>query len=52
MVRVAAAIAADQAYSSHGLAQTAWCDGERLEAYNRFVARYRATPYGTVPQSE
>ena len=51
-VRVAGSIAADMAYGSHGLAQSAWCDGEGKEAFNRFVARYRATPYGTVNQTE
>ena len=51
-VRVAGAIAADQAFASHGLAQSAWCKGEGMEAYNRFVERYRATPYGTVHQTE
>jgi len=51
-VRVAGAIAADQAFASHGLAQSAWCKGEGMEAFNRFVARYRATPYGTVNQTE
>ncbi len=51
-VRIAGAIAADVAYSAHGLAQVAWCNGEGMEAYNRFVERYRATPYGTVRPSE
>jgi len=51
-VRVAGSIAADMAYGSHGLAQSAWCKGEGMEAFNRFVARYRATPYGTVNQTE
>jgi hypothetical protein len=51
-VRVAGAIAADTAYGSHGLAQSAWCNGEGRDAYNRFVARYRATPYGTVDRTE
>src|SRR3954468_21658553 len=51
-VRVAGAIAADMAYGSHGLAQSAWCKGEGMEAYNRFVERYRATPYGTLDQTE
>jgi len=51
-VRVAGAIAADKAYSSHGLAQIAWCKGEGMEAFNRFVERYRATPYGTQRQAE
>jgi hypothetical protein len=51
-VRVAGAIAADLAYSAHGLAQSAWCKGEGMEAFNRFVERYRATPYGTVKQTE
>lgn len=51
-VRVAGAIAADVAYSAHGLAQSAWCKGEGTEAYNRFMERYRATPYGTVIQTE
>jgi hypothetical protein len=47
-VRVAGAIAADLAYGAHGLAQSAWCKGEGIEAFNRFVERYRATPYGTI----
>jgi len=51
-VRIAGAIAADKAYSSHGLAQSAWCKGEGMEAYNRFVERYHATPYGTQRQAE
>jgi hypothetical protein len=51
-VRIAGAIAADKAYSSHGLAQSAWCKGEGMEAYNRFIERYRATPYGTLRQAE
>jgi len=51
-VRVAGSIAADKAFSAHGLATSAWCKGEGLEAYNRFVERYRATPYGTLPQTE
>jgi hypothetical protein len=51
-VRVAGAIAADMAYGSHGLAQSAWCKGEGMEAFNRFVERYRATPYGTVNRTE
>ncbi len=51
-VRVAGAIAADMAYGSHGLAQSAWCNGEGMEAFNRFVERYRLTPYGTVHQTE
>jgi hypothetical protein len=52
VVRIAGAIAADHAYGAHGLAQTAWCNGEGKQAYDRFVARYRATPYGTQPQTE
>jgi hypothetical protein len=51
-VRVAGAIAADMAYGSHGLAQSAWCKGEGMEAFNRFVERYRATPYGTANPTE
>jgi len=51
-VRIAGAIAADKAYGSHGLAQSAWCKGEGMEAFNRFVERYRATPYGTATQTE
>jgi hypothetical protein len=51
-VRVAGAIAADTAYGSHGLAQSAWCKDEGMQAFNRFVERYRATPYGTVHQTE
>lgn len=51
-VRVAGAIAADTAFGSHGLAQSAWCKSEGMEAFNRFVARYRATPYGTANQTE
>jgi len=52
IVRVAGSIAADKAFGSHGLAQSAWCKSEGMEAFNRFVARYRATPYGTVNQTE
>jgi hypothetical protein len=51
-VRVAGAIAADTAFGAHGLAQSAWCNSEGMEAFNRFVTRYRATPYGTVNQTE
>jgi len=51
-VRVAGAIAADTAYSAHGLAQSAWCNSEGMEAFNHFVERYRLTPYGTVNPTE
>ena len=51
-VRVAGAVAADTAYASHGLAQSAWCKGEGMDAFNRFVERYRATPYGTATETE
>jgi hypothetical protein len=51
-VRIAGAIAADVAHSAHGLAQIAWCKGEGMEAYNRFVDRSRATPPGPVNQTE
>lgn len=51
-VRIAGAIAADTAYGAHGLAQSAWCNREGLEAFYRFVDRYRATPLGTAPLTE
>lgn len=42
-VRVASDMAADYAYQDYGLnGQTRWCKKEGLEAYNRFVTRYRA----------
>ena len=55
-VRVASDMAADYAYQDYGLnGQTRWCKKEGLEAYNRFVTRYRAGPAPTPsepPQSE
>ena len=42
-VRVAGSIAADLQYDNHGLGgQKLWCGTEGMEAYKRFVARYRA----------
>jgi len=42
-LRVASDMAADYAYQDYGLnGQTRWCKKEGLEAYNRFVTRYRA----------
>jgi hypothetical protein len=44
-LRVASDMAADYAYQDFGLnGQKRWCKAEGLEAYNRFVARYRAGP--------
>jgi len=44
-VRVASDMAADYAYQDYGLnGQKRWCKAEGLEAYNRFVTRYRAAP--------
>jgi len=44
-LRVASDMAADYAYQDYGLnGQTRWCKSEGLEAYNRFVTRYRAAP--------
>src|SRR5690349_12068189 len=41
-LRVASGMAADYAYQDYGLnGQTRWCKKEGLEAYNRFVTRYR-----------
>ena len=51
-VRIAGAIAADTAYGAHGLAQSAWCNREGVEAFYRFVDRYRATPYSAAPLTE
>ena len=50
-VRVAGAIAADMAYGAHGLGQSHWCKTEGMDAFNRFVTRYRATPFGTANQT-
>ncbi|WP_395021160.1 hypothetical protein [Dongia sp.] len=42
-LRVASDMAADYAYQDYGLnGQKRWCKSEGLEAYNRFVGRYRA----------
>jgi hypothetical protein len=42
-VRVASDMAVDYAYQDYGLnGQERWCKKEGLEAYNRFVTRYRA----------
>jgi len=42
-VRVAGSIAADLQYDNHGLGgQKLWCGTEGMDAYNRFVDRYRA----------
>jgi hypothetical protein len=41
-VRIAGSIAADMEYDNHGLAQSHWCDTAGKDAYNRFVAVYRA----------
>ncbi|GAB2175183.1 hypothetical protein [Dongia sp. agr-C8] len=50
-LRVASDMAADYAYQDYGLnGQKRWCKSEGLEAYNRFVTRYRAQPPET--QSE
>jgi len=52
-LRVASDMAADYAYQDYGLnGQKRWCKAEGLEAYNRFVARYRAEPPTTETQSE
>jgi hypothetical protein len=50
-LRVASDMAADYAYQDYGLnGQKRWCQSEGLEAYNRFVTRYRAEP--PAPRSE
>jgi hypothetical protein len=42
-LRVAGDMAADYAYQDYGLnGQQRWCKSEGLEAYNHFVARFRA----------
>src|SRR5581483_4925374 len=42
-VRIAASIAIDFEYQDHGLSgQRLWCKTAGLDAYNRFVARFRA----------
>jgi hypothetical protein len=52
-LRVASDMAADYAYQDYGLnGQKRWCKAEGLEAYNRFVTRYRAEPPSTETQSE
>jgi len=44
-LRIASDMAADFAYQDYGLnGQKRWCKSEGLEAYNRFVTRYRAEP--------
>jgi hypothetical protein len=51
-LRVASDMAADYAYQDYGLnGQQRWCRKEGLEAYNRFVTRYRSGP-PTPAQSE
>jgi hypothetical protein len=53
-LRVASDMAADYAYQDYGLnGQKRWCKAEGLEAYNRFVTRFRAEPpQPDVPESE
>lgn len=42
-LRVASDMAVDYAYQDHGLSgQKRWCKTEGLDAYNRFVDRYRS----------
>jgi hypothetical protein len=44
-LRVASDMAADYAYQDYGLnGQKRWCKAEGLQAYNRFVTRFRAEP--------
>jgi hypothetical protein len=44
-VRIAAGIAIDYQYQNHGLSgQRLWCKTEGRDAYDHFVARYRAGP--------
>jgi hypothetical protein len=53
ILRVASDMAADYAYQDYGLnGQKRWCKAQGLEAYNRFVNRYRAESPGTETQSE
>jgi hypothetical protein len=48
-VRVAAGIAVDMEYDNRGLGgQRLWCRTEGIDAYNRFVTRYRREP-GNLP---
>jgi hypothetical protein len=45
-VRVSAGIAIDYQYDNHGLGgQRLWCKTAGLDAYNRFIDRYRAWTY-------
>jgi hypothetical protein len=45
-VRVSASIAIDYQYDNHGLGgQRLWCNTAGLDAYNRFIDRYRAWTY-------
>lgn len=51
-VRVASDMAADYSYQDYGLSgQKRWCGTEGRDAYNRFVARYRAAPPTAATQS-
>jgi hypothetical protein len=51
-VRIAAGIAVDLEYEDRGLSgQRNWCTTEGIEAYNRFVLRYRLEP-GTLPNPQ
>jgi hypothetical protein len=44
-LRVASDMAADYAYQDYGLnGQKRWCKTEGIEAYNRFMTRFRAEP--------
>ena len=53
-LRVASDMAADYAYQDYGLnGQKRWCKAEGLEAYNRFVTRFRAgPPQPDVPETQ
>lgn len=53
VVRVASDMAADYAYQDHGLSgQKRWCRTEGRDAYERFVARYRAQPQDPADETE
>jgi hypothetical protein len=50
-VRIAAGIAIDYQYQNHGLSgQRLWCKTEGRDAYDHFVARYRAEPNNSGTQ--
>ena len=50
-VRIAAGIAIDYQYANHGLSgQRLWCRTDGRDAYERFVARYRARPNNSEAQ--